>query len=68
MRKLFIFALAAAVLAVGFTAGAFASGKSEATGAAQQQTLVYATTDKVSDMDPASAYDFHTGSADVFLD
>ncbi len=60
MRKLFIFALAAAVLAVGFTAGAFASGKSEATSAAQQQTLVYATTDKVSDMDPASAYDFHT--------
>ena len=27
---------------------------------AQTGTLVYGTTDKVSDMDPASAYDFHT--------
>jgi len=25
-----------------------------------QDTLVYATTDKISDMDPANAYDFHT--------
>jgi len=27
---------------------------------AKKQTLVYGTTEKVSDMDPAHAYDFHT--------
>ncbi len=34
----------------------FAAGEVEEA----QETLVYATTDKVSDMDPANAYDFHT--------
>jgi len=29
-------------------------------GKAEQDTLVYATTEKVTDMDPANAYDFHT--------
>ena len=36
---------------------AFAPGKSFA---AAGQTLVYGTTEKITDMDPASAYDFHT--------
>jgi peptide/nickel transport system substrate-binding protein len=59
MRKLSIFTLAAAVLAFGLVAGAFANGTGESA-SAQQQTLVYATTDKVTQMDPANAYDFHT--------
>jgi peptide/nickel transport system substrate-binding protein len=46
MKKLFVLFLALALLPF----GVFAAGK----------TLVYGTTEKVSDMDPANAYDFHT--------
>jgi peptide/nickel transport system substrate-binding protein len=59
MRKLLLFVLMASVLAGGLAINAFASGSTEST-SAQQQTLVYGTTEKVTDMDTASAYDFHT--------
>jgi len=59
MRKLSSFALVV-TLSVGVLAlNAFASGTKDA-GAAGGQTLVYGTTDKVTDMDTASAYDSHT--------
>lgn len=49
------------VLLVVFAVAAFsfAAGQSESSKAASS-SLVYATTDKVTDMDTASAYDFHT--------
>jgi len=59
MRKFLLSLLVASVLAGGVVVSVFASGATEATGA-QQQTLVYGTTEKVTDMDTASAYDFHT--------
>lgn len=59
MRKILLSAVVAIVLVAGVTVGAFASGSAEAK-SAPQQTLVYGTTDKVTDMDTASAYDFHT--------
>ena len=48
MKRILILALGLAMVIAG--AGVFA----------QANTLVYGTTDKVTDMDPASAYDFHT--------
>ncbi len=52
MKRIFILMLLLVVL-VSFS---FANGKTEK----QPTTLVYGTTEKVTDMDPASAYDFHT--------
>ncbi len=51
MKRIFILMLMLAVLA----SFSFAGGKTE-----EPKTLVYGTTEKVTDMDPASAYDFHT--------
>ncbi|MFZ4615227.1 MAG: ABC transporter substrate-binding protein, partial [Rectinemataceae bacterium] len=48
MKRILILALGLAMVIAG--TGIFA----------QANTLVYGTTDKVTDMDPASAYDFHT--------
>lgn len=59
MRKLFRFGVIALLLSVGMVSGAFAAGSTETTNASPQ-SLVYGTTDKVTDMDTASAYDFHT--------
>ncbi len=59
MRKFMLSAAIALVLVAGVVVGAFASGSTEAK-SAPQQTLVYGTTDKVTDMDTASAYDSHT--------
>ncbi len=39
---------------------ALAGGKEEGAAKAAMKTLVYATTEHVTDMDPANAYDFHT--------
>jgi len=52
MRKLFTLCLLLVLVAV----GAFASGSQQTSG----ESLVYATTEKITDMDPANAYDFHT--------
>ncbi len=60
MRRFLLFVAAACVLAAGVVVSGFASGSSEAKSSAQAQALVYGTTDKVTQMDPASAYDFHT--------
>ncbi len=51
MKRIFILMLLFVVLA----SFSFANGKTE-----EPTTLVYGTTEKVTDMDPASAYDFHT--------
>ncbi|HUX21730.1 MAG TPA: peptide ABC transporter substrate-binding protein, partial [Spirochaetia bacterium] len=59
MRKLLLSAVITLALVAGVVVGAFASGSTEAK-SAPQQTLVYGTTDKVTDMDTASAYDSHT--------
>ena len=48
ITKLFLFCMLVATLA-------FLPGQSFA-----KETLVYGTTEKVIDMDPANAYDFHT--------
>ena len=48
LRKLFLVVVVASV--------AFLPGQTFA----KKQTLVYGTTEKVTDMDPASSYDFHT--------
>lgn len=53
MKKL-LFAAAVLIVSAGML---FAGGAAEPV---SQDTLVYATTDKISDMDPANAYDFHT--------
>lgn len=55
MKKLML-GLAVLVLATGVV---FAEGQGEQAAGAKD-TLVYATTEKVTDMDPANAYDFHT--------
>jgi peptide/nickel transport system substrate-binding protein len=52
-KSLFVVALV-----VGFIGFTFANGQSESS--SKGSTIVYGTTDKVSQMDPASAYDFHT--------
>ncbi len=52
LKKLFVVSLILIVSA----AFVWAEGQAEDA----RETLVYATTDKVSDMDPANAYDFHT--------
>lgn len=61
-----LYGLTAAALMLLGSASAFAGGSKDAKPAAKAsvKTLVYGTTDKVSDMDPASAYDIHTW--DVF--
>ena len=52
MRKFYLF-FVLLIVATGFI---FAEGTKEAV----KDTLVYATTEKITDMDPANAYDFHT--------
>jgi peptide/nickel transport system substrate-binding protein len=52
MRKLWVSLLITLVAA----GAAFAAGDMEM----EQATLVYATTEKITDVDPANAYDFHT--------
>ncbi len=54
MKKLLVVFL----VLLSITGLAFATGSGEAGGAAT--TLVYGTTDKLSNIDPANAYDFHT--------
>ena len=56
MKKVFLVMLILLVSA-GFV---WAEGQKEGAKEEKQQTLVYGTTEKVTDMDPANAYDFHT--------
>ncbi|MFP4564188.1 MAG: ABC transporter substrate-binding protein [Spirochaetia bacterium] len=61
---LLLICLAVSVLVVGCKkeeeAAAVEETEKQEKAEAVRETLVYATTDKVSDMDPANAYDFHT--------